>query len=346
MGRHMKSKYSQAIRLALALWLTATADISYATNVAKLTPEQKQTYARPVQIPFPENHPFTLQKMALGKALFFDNRLSGAENMNCSSCHSPSFGWEVPNRTAVGAQGVHLPRQAPTILDVAWKMHFFWDGRADTAEDQAKGPIQNPMEMNLPLEDATKRLTAIDGYRTWFDEVFPKIGVTPDTIVEAIATYERTVVASYAPFDRWVDGDENAISESAKRGFTIFTGEGKCSNCHVGWDFTDNSFHDIGTTSVDIGRGKFEPDNIYAQYAFKTPTLRDIAQRAPYMHNGAFPDLRSVVAHYTGSFVDRPSLSPALEHIKLDKQEVDDLIEFLKALTGERKVVTLPVLPN
>lgn len=313
---------------------------------AGITPALKQTYTRPAQIPFPDDRPFTLQKAALGKALFFDSRLSGAENMNCASCHNPSFGWEGPNKTAIGAQGVRLGRQAPTVLNVAWRTHFFWDGRADTAEAQAVGPIQNPMEMNLPLAEAVKRLSAIPGYKAWFEEVFPGKGVAPETIAEAIATFERTVVASYSPFDAWIDGDENAMPESAKRGFAFFTGSAHCSVCHTGWEFTDNKFHDIGTSQTDIGRGKLEPANISAQYAFKTPTLRDTAQRAPYMHDGEFPDLRSVLLHYANGIPERPSLSPELKTIHLDDQEIEDLIAFLRALTGDKKIVTLPVLPN
>lgn len=307
---------------------------------------EKTAYMRPAEIPFPTDRPYSFQKAALGKALFFDARLSGAENMNCASCHNPSFGWEVPNKTAVGGQGVRLGRQAPTVLDAAFREHFFWDGRAATAEEQAKGPIQNPMEMNLPLDEAIGRLTKIPGYKNWFDDVFPGKGITEDTIAEAIATFERTVVATYSPFDAWVDGDESAMSEEAKRGFKLFTGTAKCSGCHSGWEFTDNKFHDIGTTNSDIGRGKLEPENVKAQYAFKTPTLRDIAQRAPYMHNGEFPDLRSVLQHYVSGFDDRPSLSPLLAPVNLDDQEIDDIIAFLNALTGNTKIVTLPILPN
>ena len=265
--------------------------------------------------------------------------------MNCASCHNPSFGWEVPNKTAVGAQGTRLGRQAPTVLDTAWRTHFFWDGRAGSAEEQAVGPIQNPAEMNLPIEEAVKRLDAIPNYKKWFDEVYPKKGVTPETIAESLATFERTVVASYAPFDAWIDGDEKAISDNAKRGFALFTGKAKCAGCHTGWEFTDNDFHDVGTTTSDIGRGALDAD-VKAQYAFKTPTLRDIAQRGPYMHNGEFPDLQSVMLHYISGFPDRPSLSPKLERIELSQDEVSDVIAFLQALTGDEKIVTLPVLPN
>ena len=336
------SKAGIAARLALSALAVAVSVSAPAEDLAEL----KATYKRPLEVPFPASNPYTLEKAALGKALFFDPRLSGVQNMNCASCHNPSFGWEVPVETAVGAQNVHLGRQAPTVLDAAWRQPFFWDGRAATAEDQAKGPIQAAMEMNLPLPEAVQRLSAIPAYDAWFKKAFPDAGVTEDTIVAAIATFERTVVASYAPFDKWIDGDESAISESAKRGFMLFTGKAMCSECHGGWEFTDNQFHDIGTTTTDIGRAKIDPNDPLAMYAFKTPTLRDTAQRAPYMHSGKFATLKDVIRHYMTGGIDRPSRSPQLEAISLDDGEVDDLIAFLGTLTGEKQVVTLPVLPN
>lgn len=309
-------------------------------------PSVREAYRRPTEIPFPASNPYTPEKAALGKALFFEPRLSGAENMTCSSCHNPSFGWEARTETSVGAQNTRLARHAPTVLDTAWVGSFFWDGRAATAEEQAKGPIQAPAEMNLPLDQAVARLRAVPGYRARFDRIFPGQGVTADTIVAAIATFERTVVSSYAPFDAWVDGDEAAISPEAKRGFALFTGPAGCSGCHSGWNFTDNRFHDIGTTRSDLGRGALEPNNPLAQYAFKTPSLRDTAQRSPYMHDGRFASLDTVVAHYIGGGIDRPSRSPLMHPISLASSEFRDLVTFLGTLTGTKQVVTLPVLPN
>jgi cytochrome c peroxidase len=201
--------------------------------------------------------------------------------MNCASCHNPSFGWEVRVKTAVGSQNTRLQRCAPTILDVAWVHPFFWDGRATTVEEQAMGPIENPAEMNLPIATAVANLSAIEGYKIWFDTVFPDEGITPYTIVKSIATYERTVVAGRAPFDRWVDGDEAALSGAQKSGFDLFLGKANCVACHSGWNFTDNKFHGTGLDDADVGRGMIETDNPMAQHAFKTPTLRDIDRRAP-----------------------------------------------------------------
>lgn len=306
----------------------------------------KSAYKRPVEIPFPPGNPYTPEKAALGKALFFEPRLSGAENMNCATCHNPSFGWEGASKTAIGAQNTRLARQAPTVLNAAWIHPFFWDGRAETAEEQASGPIQAAVEMNMPMPELVERLKAIPGYDDWFAKIFPGEGITADSICAAIATFERTVVASYAPFDAWVDGEESAISENAKRGFKLFVGKGNCAACHSGWNFTDNKFHDIGTTETDIGRAKLDAKDAKAMYAFKTPSLRDTAQRAPYMHNGEFATLEAVMVHYVSGGVDRPSRSPHMKPVDLSADEIADVIAFMKSLTGSKQVVTLPILPN
>ncbi len=334
---HSTSRWVPSISAILLAVCSAT---TYAANT------DKEAFQRPATIPFPENNPYTAEKAALGKALFFDPRLSGGKNMTCASCHNPSFGWEVPVKTAIGSHNEPLARQAPTVLNVAWLKPFFWDGRATTAEEQAKGPIEAPAEMNLPLSEAVRRLEAVPGYATWFKEVFPSEGITGDTIVKAIATFERTVVSEYAPFDKWVAGNENAISPSARRGFELFVGKGRCSSCHSGWTFTDNKFHDVGTTEVDLGRGVVDPENLFAQYAFKTPTLRDIANRAPYMHDGSMVTLEEVLQHYVEPKLNRPSTSPLLRPVPLSQAEIGDLIAFLETLSGTKQPVALPTLPN
>jgi cytochrome c peroxidase len=336
-------KPHDAFRLVVfAVLLFLPASAAHAQSPA----QYKDLYRRPAEIPFPAANPYTPEKAALGKALFFEPRLSGAQNMTCATCHNPSFGWEVPVKTAIGAKNAPLGRQAPTVLKTAWMEHFFWDGRAATAEAQAKGPIEADVEMNLPLAEAVKRLGEIGEYRTWFGRIFPGEGISPDSIVKAIATFERTVVASYAPFDAWIDGDENAIPASAKRGFELFNGKARCAGCHAGWNFTDNKFHNIGTPSDDLGRGKYEAQNVKAQGAFKTPSLRDIEQRAPYMHNGSVATLLDVMIHYVAGGGDSPSKSQLMQPVPLNADEVGDLIAFMRSLTGSKQVVTLPVLPN
>ena len=205
--------------------------------------------------------------------------------MSCAICHNPSFGYEVPVAAAIGAANTPLGRHAPTTLNLAWTEKFFWDGRANSLEEQAKGPITASVEMNAKIENVLKRLSNIDEYQTWFERLFPNEGVSEKAMLTAIATFERTHVSNKAPFDRWVDGDETAISDAAKQGFVLFNGKAECSNCHMSWNFTDNKFHDIGLKTEDIGRAALEPDNKMAKHAFKTPGLRNLTYRAPFMHN-------------------------------------------------------------
>ena len=158
----------------------------------------------------------------------------------------------------------------------------------------------------MNIAGLVKRLQGIPEYKKWFEIVFPEEGLTADNIAKSIATFERTVVSGYAPFDAWVEGDEKAISDSAKRGFVLFNGKARCADCHTGWNFTDNKFHDIGVATKDLGRGKFVPDDPKAKHAFKTPGLRDITQRAPFMHDGSVADLEAVMVHYVSGGVTAP----------------------------------------
>ncbi len=306
----------------------------------------KQSYRRPTTIPFPASNPYSLAKATLGKMLYFDPRLSAGQHLNCASCHNPSFGWEVPVARAIGAENTPLGRHAPSVLNHAWSELLFWDGRAATLEEQATGPIQAAGEMNMPLPDLIQRLGKVEGYRRLFARAFPGQGLTGDTLAQAIATYERTVVSTYAPFDAWVDGDEQAISEPAKRGFQLFNGKGRCAACHAGWNFTDNQFHDIGLPGDDPGRWQIDASDERNRQAFKTPTLRDIGQRAPYMHDGSLATLEEVLQHYVAGGIQRPSLSSEMRQVALNDHERQDLLAFLGTLTGAVAVVPLPVLPN
>jgi cytochrome c peroxidase len=346
-GQALDRRVMSAVTMA-ALFSVLSIVAAFAESQTSPSPESlKAQFRRPSEIPFPASNPYTSQKAALGKALFFDPRLSATQNMNCASCHNPSFGWQVPLKRAIGASNTVLARNAPTILNQAWGgEHYFWDGRAASLEEQAKGPIEAPDEMNMPLPELVKRLTNIPGYKKWFEAVFPDESVSSASIAKAIATFERTVVAGFAPFDAWISGDEAAISQSAKRGFVLFNGKANCAACHTGWNFTDHSFHDTGLQSDDIGRGKVEPTNSMAMHAFKTSSLRDITKRAPYMHDGSLPTLRAVVSHYGFGGATRPSLSPKLQRADLETTEVDDILAFLEALTGMKQVIALPVLPN
>ncbi len=304
----------------------------------------KTQFERPDNIPFPETNPYSASKAALGKMLFFDPRLSKNRNLTCSSCHNPSFGWEDATKTAVGSQNTQLGRHSPTIINVAWGLDFFWDGRAKTLEEQAQGPIEAAVEMNISMEEVVQRLSDVEGYQNLFSQVFGASGINENNIRKAIATFERTIVSGEAPFDRWVAGDENAINVSSKRGFTLFTGKAQCVSCHTGWNFTDRQYHDIGLKHDDNGR-MLITGNPAHEKAFKTPTLRNISQRAPYMHDGSMRALREVIIHYVSGVELRNSLSNKLVPVALTEQEIVDLEAFLMTLTGEDKAITLPLLP-
>ncbi len=305
----------------------------------------KQEYVRPSEIPFPEENPYTAEKADLGHRLFFDPRLSGRDYISCATCHNPSFSWGDGLPTGFGDRMTQLGRRTPTVLNLAWGELMMWDGRFESLEEQALGPVGAEVEMNQELSEVVAEIEAIPEYRTLFNIAFPEDGVTIDNIANAIATYERTIVSGVAPFDRWVAGDEDAISESAKRGFDLFNGKANCVACHSGWNFTDDSFHDIGLDDDDIGRGAILPNIVAMQHAFKTPTLRNASQRGPYMHDGSVENLTAVVEHYNDGFVTRPSLSNEIRALNLTGGEIADIVEFMLTLDGDDPVVAAPRLP-
>lgn len=315
-------------------------------TAARTLDDIRNSYRRPKTIPFPAENPYTVQKASLGKKLYFDSRLSGGQLLSCSSCHTPAYGWADGQPTGVGHLMKRLGRRSPTIVNLAYSHVFMWDGRADTLEAQALGPIVSDTEMALPIDKLMARLKSIEEYPPLFEAAFPGEGLTPNAVGKAIATYERTVVSGRAPFDAWLDGDDNAISASAQRGFAVFNGKGQCNTCHSGWNFTDDSFHDIGLASDDIGRGKFLPDVIKAKFAFKTPGLREITLRQPYMHDGSIPTLEGVVDHYMSGGIDRDSRSDLIKPVELTDPEKADLVAFLKTLTSSMEPTTVPVLPR
>jgi cytochrome c peroxidase len=320
--------------------------ISLQPKTAPGTDALKALYRRPATIPFPKDNPYTPEKAALGKRLYFDTRLSVSSAQSCASCHSPSFGWGDGLAVGVGHGMQKLGRRSPTVINAAWGGIFMWDGRLATLEEQALGPIQSAGEMNMPLEQLMKRLESIVEYKPMFVRVFPQEGMTVKTLAKAVATYERTVVSERAPFDAWIEGDQKAISEEAKRGFVLFNGKAQCAACHEGWNFTNDGFQDIGLPSDDIGRGKFVPGVIKMEHAFKTPGLREIVRRTPYMHDGSLATLEQVVDHYDHGGVDRPSRSDLMRPLGLAAQEKTDLVAFLKTLTSDLTPTAAPVLPR
>lgn len=198
----------------------------------------------------------------------------------------------------------------------------------------------------MQADAAIGRIAAMPAYQSAFEQAFPGQAISLDTIAAAIATFERTVVSGEAPFDRWVKGDEEAVSQSAKRGFVLFNGKANCAVCHAGWRMSDDGFHDIGLPDDDRGRAAVAPGIEQLEHAFKTPTLRNVSQRAPYMHNGTVATLAAVIDHYDTGFVRRPSLDTQMKPLGLTAEEKADLLAFLDTLTGTAAPATIPVLPH
>jgi len=297
----------------------------------------KAQYIRPNSIPFPDENPYSQAKITLGKKLFFDPVLSGPRTVSCGTCHQRHLAWGDGRAKAKGVDPAGMTIRSPTLIDLAYgDGPLGWDGKFHDIEGVTFGPITGRVNMNLSEPELIARLKAVPAYAQEFSAAFGDSKIDKARIEQAIATYVRTIVANQAPFDRWIGGDENAVSQQAKRGFAIFNGKGKCADCHSGPSFTDGSFQDIGTgKGDDLGRGRYFPTSEKLQYAFKTPTLRDVAKRAPYMHDGSIQTLEGVIDHYNKGGIDRPSRSPSIKPLHLTPEEKADLIAFLKTLTGD-----------
>jgi cytochrome c peroxidase len=234
------------------------------------------------------------------------------------------------------------------LLSVAWIPKLGWSGQFPDLESVAITPITSPKMMNLPENMMIERLSANPAYATAFNNAFHETQIDRRQIQQALATYERSILPTPAPFDRWVAGDSRAINRSAQRGFELFNKKANCAACHSGWAFTDSSFHDIGSAqNEDVGRGKLFPNSTTLRYAFKTPTLRDVARRGPYMHDGSVPTLSAVIDLYNNGGIDRPSRATEIYPLGLSRVEKADLIAFLETLTGRSDDrASSPVLPH
>jgi cytochrome c peroxidase len=318
----------------------------FVASEAKAQPKSDKPMAPlPKAVPAPKDNPTTPERVALGKLLFFDPRLSGDNKMSCATCHRPdkafSDGWSL----AKGASGKTLKRRTPSLLNVGFYSTLHWDGRAKTLEEQALLPIQAADEMNQDLDQLEKKLNAVPTYAKQFQVVFGS-KVTRDGIAKALAAFQRTLITGPSPYDRYLGGEKNALSADAKRGMELFFGDAGCAQCHKGPLLTDENFYRIGV-SHDKGRalvtGKAE-DN----YKIRTPSLRNVANAGPYMHDGSFKTLGDVLFFYfrgvPASGPDRPRLDiESLQGVPLS--EMPDLMAFLEALTGEESKIAPPELP-
>lgn len=289
-------------------------------------------------VPVPIGDPLTDAKIRLGQQLYFDTRLSADKTISCASCHDPNHGWADKTPVSSGIEHKTGGRNSPTVLNAVYNNLQFWDGRASSLEDQALGPIQNPVEMGMTMNMALDRLFAIQGYMDEFQDVFGG-PPTAERVASAIAAFERTVISTDSPYDRYIQGDLSAMNSAAIRGMKIFNGKGHCTPCHSGPNFTDNDFHNIG---IGYKNGKFDDMGRYIVTkipkdigAFKTPTLRSVALTPPYMHDGSEPTLEAVIDTYNRGGIPNPNLDRLILPTKLTKQEKADLVEYLKALTGQ-----------
>jgi cytochrome c peroxidase len=322
----------------------------------------------------PADNPMTRAKVELGRQLYFDARLSRDSTISCATCHDPAKGWAEHTSVSTGIGGQKGARSAPTVLNRAISRHQFWDGRAESLEAQALGPIQNPIEMGFTLPEVVSRLKGIEGYRIQFERVFGD--VSADGIAKSIAAFERTVLAGGSPFDYYVralpyqkltaeelaeDPDlaklaavaqkaakEHPMSESAIRGRALFFGKANCSLCHVGANLTDESFYNIGVgmtaPNPDLGRSGVTKKESDAG-AFKTPTVRNITLTAPYMHDGSQKTLAEVVDFYDKGGHGNPQLHSRIKKLNLTAEEKGELVAFMESLTGTLPNIPVPRLP-
>lgn len=295
----------------------------------------------------PGNAGLTENQIALGRRLFNEKMISSDGTVSCASCHNPELHFTDGLTVAKGVGGQLGARNSPTVLNAAFNSSQFWDGRAATLEEQAGIPIAAPNEMNMKHEACVERLSADVSYRAQFEKVYGPGPVTMGRVLKAIAAFERTLLSGNSAFDRYrYGGDRNALSPEAVRGMQIFmdTRRGNCSTCHTIGEsyalFTDGKFHNVGAGMNASGEltdpGRFARTKIESDRgAFRTPSLRNVAKTAPYMHDGSLKTLEEVIAFYIGGGNSNPQLDPEIRPIGLSARDRSDLIAFLESLTGE-----------
>jgi cytochrome c peroxidase len=289
------------------------------------------------------------EKIELGKLLYFDKRLSKDGTIACFTCHDPTKGWAEHSPTSTGIGGQVGGRNSPTVVNAAYATSQFWDGRMDTLEQQALGPMENPIEMGHKLPDLSKELNEIAGYKERFQKVF-ETDVTAEGIAKAIAAFERTVLSGNSPYDKFKAGDASALSDVQKRGMELFESAG-CDTCHAPPLFSNYRFYNAG-----VGMDKEKPDEGRKDFTkkeedlgkFRVVPLRDVAKTAPYFHDGSAATLEDAVALMAKGGLENPNLSGMIKAVADAKLSADDqkaIVEFLKALSGDTPMVEPPQLP-
>ncbi len=333
-----------AASVALALHLVSTARTQPPAPFDMLA--AKAAFQRPPPAPI-ANPPLA----ELGRLLFWDPRLSASGRTSCVSCHQPWLGWATTEARSRSDSGAPTPRKSQPLIGIGYAADLpgGWDGARSSLRAHVRASLTvGAMSAGIPgadpeAEAIMARLRTIPEYVAMFAGALPGAPIDLDAVARAIDAYARTLEPGVAPFDRWIWGDEDAISASAKRGFVLFNTKARCATCHAGWRFTDDSFHDIGLPTTDRGRGKHVTDVAAMLFAFKTPTLRSVALRPPYMHDASLVSLYDVVAHYESGGVARPGR--AIGPLTLNEPQRLDLIAFLQTLTGVREGEAPPRLP-
>jgi cytochrome c peroxidase len=298
-----------------------------------------------IPLVWPQDNPYSPAKAELGRYLYFEKRLSADGTVSCASCHDPGRGFTDGAPVSTGIKGQRGTRSAPTVINRAYSLAQFWDGRAATLEDQVKGPIANPIEMGNSHDAMVISLRKISGYGPLFLKAFGSEEITIDRVAQAVATFERTILSGNSPYDRYKAGDKKAMSPAQVRGMRIFVDKAKCDSCHEGVNFTLNAYANlgVGADKPDPDVGRFAVTKDPADWgAFKTPTLRDVARTAPYMHDGSLLNLHQVVNFYDKGGTPNRNLDAKIKPLHLREQEKEDLVAFLNALTGDVTPVRAP----
>ncbi|MCC8438529.1 c-type cytochrome [Brevibacillus sp. M2.1A] len=310
-----------------------------AVKVEVIDKELKVQFGALGEVPVPEDNPMTEGKIELGKMLYFDPRLSGNNVQSCISCHAPGAGFGDGMEKFIGFEGVHGSRNSQTIINAGYYEEYFWDGRAKSLEEQALGPIQSKVEMNQNIDELVMELNNVPTYVEEFNKVFND-KISADNIAKAIATFERTIVITDTAFDRYLQGEENAISLEARDGMRLFAGKAGCISCHAGPLLSDSRFHNLG---INGDEGRFTVSGNEADKGrFRTPALRGVAHTAPFMHDGSMETLKDVVQFYNVGGGSHSNKSKLMKRLHLTDREVDALVAFLESLGGEPPQVEAP----
>ena len=311
---------------------------------------------------FPENNPYSEAKKELGKMLFFDPRLSKSKQISCASCHDPELAWGDGRTISYGHNRQTGKRNSPSLLNIGYHSVFFWDGRAASLENQALGPITDPVEMAATETISIKNIKKIKGYKPYFREAFGDEKITIERILKAIATYERTITSKKSKFDSFIEGKSDIFTDEEVIGLHLFRTKARCINCHNTPLFSNQKFHNVGLsyygrTFEDLGKYNIthKKEDVGK---FKTPSLREIGRTAPYMHNGLMPNLEGIIEMYNAGMPRVkpkenqkndslfPVTDPLLKKLNLTKKEQNALKAFLLTLSSSPRREILPKLPE